>query len=118
MGTFPHDQIGEVMSGQHLLVVPSLWYESTPLVLCSALAAGIPALVSQLGGMTEVIQEGVNGLSFPPGDASALKGILLRLLDAPEMLAGLHRTTVARRRFTADYVEDVESAYAEVRGRP
>jgi len=118
MGTFPHDRIGEVMSSQHLLVVPSLWYESTPLVLCSALAAGIPALVSQLGGMTEVIEEGVNGLSFPAGNATALKGVLLRLLDAPEILAGLHRTTVARRRFTADYVQDIESAYVEACRRP
>jgi len=113
-GTFPHDRIGEVMSSHHLLVVPSLWYESTPLVLCSALATGIPALVSRLGGMTEIIEEGVNGMSFPPGDATALKGVLLRLLDAPEILAGLHRTTVARRRFTADYVKDIESAYVEV----
>jgi hypothetical protein len=35
-GTFPHEQIGEIMSDHHLIVVPSLWYESTPLVLCSA----------------------------------------------------------------------------------
>jgi glycosyltransferase involved in cell wall biosynthesis len=115
MGTFPHDRIGEVMSDQHLLIVPSLWYESTPLVLCSALGAGIPALVSRLGGMTEIIEEGVNGMSFPAGDAIALKGVLLRLLDAPEILTGMHRTTVARRRFTADYVEDIEVAYRDVR---
>ena len=115
MGTFPHDRIGEVMSGHHLLVVPSLWYESTPLVLCSALAAGIPALVSRLGGMMEIIEEGINGVSFPAGDATALKGALLRLLDNPEILASLHRTTVARRRFTADYVDDIEAAYVNVR---
>src|SRR5262249_16904820 len=75
-GTFPHRRIGEVMSDQPLLIVPSLWYESTPLVLCSALAAGIPALVSRLGGMTEIIEEGINGMSFPAGDSSALKGVL------------------------------------------
>ena len=114
-GTFPHDRIGEVMSGHHLLVVPSLWYESTPLVLCSALAAGIPALVSRLGGMTEIIEEGINGVSFPAGDATALKGVLLRFLDAPEILGDLQRTTVARRRFTADYVEDIEAAYVDAR---
>jgi glycosyltransferase involved in cell wall biosynthesis len=114
-GTFPHDQIGEVVTGHHLLVVPSLWYESTPLVLCAALAAEIPAIVSRLGGMTEMVEVGINGLSFTPGDAIALKEVLLRLLDAPEILAGLHRTTVARRRFTEDYVDDIESAYVRVR---
>jgi len=53
----------------HALVVPSTWYESTPLVLCSALAAGTFALVSRLGGMTEVIVEGENGFSFAAEDA-------------------------------------------------
>ncbi|HYS94768.1 MAG TPA: glycosyltransferase, partial [Candidatus Acidoferrales bacterium] len=114
-GTFPHDRIGEIMSDHHLVIVPSLWYESTPLVLCSALAARIPALVSRLGGMTEIIEEGINGISFPSGDVDGLRDVLLRLLDAPEILARLHRTIVARRRFTADYVDDVEAVYFEIR---
>jgi len=42
--------MGEILGGLHLLIVPSIWYESTPLVLCSSLGAGIPALVSRLGG--------------------------------------------------------------------
>ena len=113
-GTFPHDRIGEIMSDHHLIIVPSLWYESTPLVLCSALAACIPALVSRLGGMTEIIEEGINGISFPSGDVGGLRDVLLRLLDAPEILARLHRTIVARRRFTADYVDDVETVYFEI----
>jgi glycosyltransferase involved in cell wall biosynthesis len=105
------------MSDHHLLIVPSLWYESTPLVLCAALAAGVPVLVSRLGGMTEIIEEGINGMSFLAGSPADLKAILLRLLDAPEIVAGLQRTTVMRRRFTADYVADIEAAYAEVRRR-
>src|SRR5262249_1051908 len=111
-------RIGEVMSSQHLLVVPSLWYESTPLVLCSALAAGIPAPVSPVGGMAEVIEGGVKGLAVSAGDATARKGGVLRLVDAPGSLSGLDRTAVARRRFTADYVQDIESAYVEACRRP
>jgi glycosyltransferase involved in cell wall biosynthesis len=114
-GTFPHDRIGEVVSGSHLLVLPSLWYESTPLVLCAALAAGTPALVSRLGGMTELVEDGVNGMSFPAGDAQALSMLLRRLLENPGLVAGLRRTTVARRRFTAAYVDDLEAAFLEVR---
>jgi glycosyltransferase involved in cell wall biosynthesis len=117
-GTFPHNQIGEIMTDHHLVIVPSLWYESTPLVLCSALAAGIPALVSRLGGMMEIVEEGINGMSFPAGDAGELRGVLLRLLDAPELLTRLHRTIVARRRFTADYVDDIESVYFEIQKAP
>jgi glycosyltransferase involved in cell wall biosynthesis len=113
-GTFPHDRIGEIMSDHHLVIVPSLWYESTPLVLCSALAARIPVLVSRLGGMMEILEEGVNGISFPSGDVGGLSEVFLRLLDAPEIVTRLHRTIVARRRFTADYVDDVEAVYFEI----
>jgi len=115
-GTFPHDRIGEVMATHHLLIVPSLWYESTPLVLCAALAAGIPALVSRLGGLTEIVEEDSNGFSFAAGDATALKDVLLRLLDRPQIVADLQRTTLARCRSTADYAADIEAAYVEVRG--
>ena len=115
-GTFPHDRIGEVMATHHLLIVPSLWYESTPLVLCAALGAGIPALVSRLGGLTEIVEEDSNGFSFAAGDATALKDVLLRLLDRPQIVADLQRTTLARCRSTADYAADIEAAYVEVKG--
>jgi len=51
--------------------------------------------------MTEIIEEGINGLSFPAGDGKGLAKILLRLLEEPGILADLHRTirpeTVPRR---------------------
>jgi glycosyltransferase involved in cell wall biosynthesis len=113
-GTFPHERIGEILSGVHLLVMPSIWYESTPLVLCAALAARVPVLVSRLGGMTEVIEEGVNGLSFPAGDSAGLGNVIRRLLDEPGVVAQLHRMIRPRNRSTADYTEDIEAIYREV----
>jgi len=56
----------------------------------------------------EIIDEGRNGLSVPPGDAAALATVLRRLLDSPELVAGLQRTTVARPRSTADFATDLE----------
>ena len=110
-GTFSHEKIGEIMSTLHLLAVPSLWYESTPLVLCSALAAGTPALVSRLGGMTEVVEDGVNGFSFPAGDAHALAKILASILDEPARLSGIRQRMKLFTRTTSDYVDDIEKEY-------
>jgi len=56
----------------------------------------------------EIIDEGRNGLSVPPGDAAALATVLRRLVDSPELVAGLQRTTVARPRSTADFATDLE----------
>jgi glycosyltransferase involved in cell wall biosynthesis len=110
-GTFQHERIGEILRGLHLLVVPSLWYESTPLVLCSALAAGTPAIVSRLGGMTEVIDEGRNGYSFPAGDEEALGSLLRRILDRPDELRMVREKFPVRDRPVERYVDDVVREY-------
>lgn len=115
-GTFPHERIGGILRGLHLLVVPSLWYESTPLVLCSALSAGTPVVVSRLGGMTEIVEEGVNGYSFPAGDAEALGSRIRQILDHPDGLRSLREKFPVRNRTAEHYVADVEGEYFRVLG--
>jgi len=113
-GLFPSEKIGEVLRGLHLLVIPSRWYESTPLVLCSALGAGTPVLVSRLGGLTEPVEEGVNGFSFPGGDGHALSEIISNILNDPEILIKIHRISKVRLRSTSDYAKEIESEYLKV----
>jgi glycosyltransferase involved in cell wall biosynthesis len=110
-GLFPSEKMGEVLRGLHLLIIPSLWYESTPLVLCSALRAGTPVLVSRLGGMTEAVTEGRNGFSFSAGDAEALGEIIGKILDDPEILIRIQDHFEPRLRSTSDYAKDVEAEY-------
>ncbi len=113
-GTFPHDNIGTVLRGLHLLVVPSIWYESTPLVLCSALAAGIPVAVSNLGGMTEILETGVNGFSFAPGNPSELAQLISEVLKGEIDFRGLYEDLKPRGRSTSDYATDILDVYHEV----
>lgn len=79
-GTFPNEQINEVMASLDALVVPSIWFENTPLVLHSAKAARCPVIVSDLPGMTAVVNDGVDGLVFEAGNAERLAHHLLRLI--------------------------------------
>jgi glycosyltransferase involved in cell wall biosynthesis len=72
-----------------LLVVPSVWFENRPLVILEARAAGVPLLVSDLGGMAELVQDGVQGWRFPAGDSAALAARLGALLDDRAPLAAL-----------------------------
>jgi len=110
-GTFQHEQIGQVLRSLHVLVIPSVWYESAPLVLCSARSAGIPVIVSELGGLTEDLAEGVRGFSFPAGDSQALADLIARILKQPESLIRSHADPDARQRTTADYATDIEAEY-------
>lgn len=90
-GTFPHQEIGRVLSGLDVLVIPSVWYENTPLVLWMALAARVPVIVSDMGGLVEIIRDGENGLVVPCGDPEALAAALDHCRRDPELLPRLAR---------------------------
>ncbi len=88
-GSYEHDQVGRVMAELDLLVVPSLWYENSPFVILEAFAAGLPVIASALGGMTEIVKDGINGFTFEAGNREALSEILRRILGEPSLLSKL-----------------------------
>ena len=112
-GTFPNQLIGEVFSDLDVLVVPSIWYENTPLVIYSAQAAGCPVIASNLGGMAEVIQHENNGLLFETGDASDLAAKLKWLIDAPDVLERLTGNAKKPKSVT-EYATELVGIYHEV----
>jgi GT2 family glycosyltransferase/glycosyltransferase involved in cell wall biosynthesis len=90
-GAVPHDRIREALSAFDVLVVPSIWPETSPIVIREALSAGIPVVASRIGGIPETVQDGVNGLLFQPGDAADLHRVLSRFVDEPALLDRLRR---------------------------
>ena len=59
--------------------------EGIPLTVIEAMAAGLPVVATRVGGMGEVVEEGITGLLVPPGDAEGLAGNVLRLAGNPVM---------------------------------
>ena len=88
-GRFDHAQIRRIHAGLDVLVVPSIWYENSPAVILEAFACGTPVVVSGLGGMAELVGDGVNGFHFPVGNVSELACVLQRFVDEPGLRAVL-----------------------------
>jgi glycosyltransferase involved in cell wall biosynthesis len=88
-GTFPNSEIAKVFSGIDVLVVPSLWYENTPLVIYSAQAARCPVVASDLPGLSAVIKNEENGLLFESGCSVDLEKQLARLVTEEGLLQRL-----------------------------
>ena len=93
MGTFPKESMANIMQEMDLLVIPSRWYENSPLVLLNALATHTPVLVSNVSGMTEFLCPGTNGYSFERGSVDDLFQQLLDLVQSREKLYALSTST-------------------------
>lgn len=85
-GAYEYEEMADILDGIDVLVVPSVWWENSPLILLRALAHNVPAIVSNLGGMTEVIKDGENGFSFEAGNAESLAMVLRKIGDNPAIL--------------------------------
>lgn len=90
-GKYERQSLAEVLSIIDVLVAPSVWHENSPLVIQEAFAAGCPAIVSDVGGMAEVVRDGVDGMHFRTGDAGDLAARIEFLLADRERVIELQR---------------------------
>jgi glycosyltransferase involved in cell wall biosynthesis len=90
-GSFPNQEVARVLAEADVVIVPSILYENCPMVIQEALYAGRPVICSNVGGMAELIQDGVNGLTFRVGDAGHLAEKVRLLAQDRERLLALQR---------------------------
>jgi glycosyltransferase involved in cell wall biosynthesis len=79
-GALPHGEVGAAFEQLDYLVVPSLWYENSPLVVQEAYAYAVPVIASRLGALPEKVVEGQTGRLFSPGDSADLARVLSELV--------------------------------------
>jgi len=109
-GTFPNEKLGAVLSNLDVLVVPSRWYENTPLVVQSAFATGTPVIATDLGGLSELVHHERNGLLFELNNVESLRRQLMRVIEDRELLTRL-REGIEPERTVQDMVDDIERVY-------
>lgn len=83
LGEIGRDEVLAQMRNAQFLVCPSTWYESFGLIIVEAFATGLPVIASDLGALAELIQVGVTGLLFRPGDTGDLMEKVRWALDHP-----------------------------------
>ncbi len=71
-GRFDEAEKPHIYHEMDALVVPSVWYENSPVTIHEAFAAGTPVIASELGGMGELVKDGKNGMLFEAGNTMAL----------------------------------------------
>ncbi len=112
-GMYERHEVSRVFREIDVLVVPSLWYENSPNVILEAFAHRTPVLVSNLGGMAELVEDGKNGLLFAVGNANDLARQIHRLLNEPGLLAAL-QNGIQPVKTTAQEMDELEALYQSV----
>ena len=90
-GPYTAAQLPALMTDVDWVVVPSIWWENSPLVIQEAFAHGRPVLCSDIGAMAEKVEDGVDGLHFRAGDPVSLAEVIRRAATSPELWEQLHR---------------------------
>ena len=75
------EEIKELVGKARFTVVPSEWYENNPLSVIEALCLGTPVLGARIGGIPELIEEGVAGMTFDSGNADDLTNKIGRMFS-------------------------------------
>ncbi len=92
-GAYDHASLPAIMARTDWVVVPSTWWENSPLVIQEAFMHRRPVICSGIGGMAEKVTDGVNGLHFNVGDPRSLAETIKRAVSTPglweELRAGI-----------------------------
>jgi glycosyltransferase involved in cell wall biosynthesis len=100
-GRVGKDEVHAAMRSALAVVVPSRWYENQPITILEAFACGVPVVGSRLGGIPELVTDGVEGYTVAADDPAALAARMGELASRPGEAFELGQA--ARARVVADF---------------
>jgi len=84
-GPYRKQDMPELVESIGWVVVPSVWWENSPLVIQEAFSLGRPVICANIGGMAEKVRHNVDGLHFRARDTGALASAIEQALDDPSL---------------------------------
>jgi glycosyltransferase involved in cell wall biosynthesis len=101
LGFAPREDVNRLLGEARVLVFTSGTYEAQPLTILETFARGTPVIAARLGAMEGMIDDGITGFLFTPGDADDLAGVLNRAFLSPDTLTAMR--PAVRREFESTY---------------
>jgi len=117
LGSVPDDELPSLYNLSDVFILPSIFAESFGITLLEAMASGTPIVASEIGGVPEVVENGVSGILFKKGDERELADAVINVLTdkiVAEELANNARKKVVERYSWSVVVEAIEGVYEEV----
>ena len=80
-GQMQWEEFMPILRGARFMVLPAEWSENNPLTVIESQSLGTPVLGARIGGIPELIEEGVSGMTFTSGDVEDLKEKILKMFE-------------------------------------
>jgi glycosyltransferase involved in cell wall biosynthesis len=86
LGEYRDEEIPYIMNEADCLLVPSVWWENSPLTILTSLAFKVPVITINIGGAAELVKNGINGFNFEIGNLRSLANVMEKIAKNPEIL--------------------------------
>jgi glycosyltransferase involved in cell wall biosynthesis len=115
-GPYAADDLPALLARTDFVVVPSVWWENSPLVIQEAFLHRRPVICGDIGGMAEKVADGIDGLHFRAGDPDSLADAIERAVGTPGLWASL-RDGIEGAHPMDEHVERLSGLYEELLAR-
>ncbi len=115
-GFLQGEELLNMYKKSNITIVPSIWYDNSPMVIYESLVCGTPVIGSNIGGIPELVENEHNGLLFEAGNVHQLQKLLENLITDPDKLKELEkgaRETVQKYSMK-NHIKTLEKAYQEL----
>jgi len=86
LGEYRDEDLPQIMNEIDCTIVPSIWWENSPLTILTSLAYKVPVITINIGGAAELVKDGVNGFNFEIGNPKSLAEVMKNIAENPEIL--------------------------------
>lgn len=119
LGFLSQDDVKKYVSKSSFVVVPSIWYENCPYSILEAFAIGKPVIGSEIGGIPELIKDGINGYLYEYNDVNKLSELINNMFinkDLREKM-GKNARKIVEEKYSLDaYYENLMKIYEKLVG--
>ena len=112
-GRFDEAEKPAIYSNMDALVVPSLWYENSPVTIHEAFASGTSVIASDMGGIGELVKDSKNGMLFEAGNVRGLSECMDRFAESDRLRERL-RKGIPKVKNMKDHAEELMALYGKL----
>jgi len=116
VGQYERRELAQLMASVDWVIVPSIWWENSPLVIQEAFLCRRPVICSDIGGMAEKVGHELNGLHFRTGDPEALAQAIRQAVGEPDLWRRL-RAGISDVYSMEEHVSALTQLYGELADR-